>query len=182
MSSPDTGRHAAGDQRTERMPQQPAPEQRTGQQQSEQPTAEQRAPEQGREWAVSRAPVTAAESGWLAFGGWMLILVGAFNIIAGFTSLLRPEYFVVGGGELLVLNFGAWGWIWLAFGVVQVVAGAGCLSGQRWARIAGIAIAGLSAIGHLTFLAAFPIWELVSIVLAILVMYALVVPDKRATA
>lgn len=143
---------------------------------------EARAPEQRREWAVARAESTAGRSRWLAFGGWMLVLAGAFNVIAGLTALFRPDYYVVAGGDLLVFGFGAWGWIWLAFGVLQVVAGAGCLGGQQWARITGIGLAGLSAIGHLAFLAAFPLSELAAIALAVLVMYSLVVPDDDAVA
>lgn len=169
MSSPDTGQQAGGERRTEQqVPGQQAPEQR--------------APEQRSEWAMSSAPAAATRSGWLAFGGWILVLAGAFNVIAGLTSLMRPDYFVVGGGELLVFDFGVWGYIWLVFGILQVLAGAGCLSGQQWARITGIGLAGLSAIGHLAFLAAFPLWELAAIALAVLVMYALVVPDKNAVA
>lgn len=161
MSSPGTGEQgtSSGAERTERE-----------------------APERGREWAVSRARSTAGPSGWLAFGGWMLFLVGVFNVIGGLTALFRPDYYVVGAGELLVFDFTVWGWAWLALGVIQVLTGAGCLGGQQWARIAGIGLAGLAAIGHVTFLAAFPLWELASIALCVLVIYALVVPDKDARA
>ncbi|WP_406690219.1 hypothetical protein REH65_30565 [Saccharopolyspora sp. ID03-671] len=141
-----------------------------------------RAPEQGREWAVSHARSSSRDANWLAFGGWMLILVGAFNLIAGLAALFRPDYYVVGAGELLIFDFGVWGWVWLAVGLVQVLAGAGCLSGQAWARIAGIGLAGLAAIAHVAFLAAFPVWELMLIALSVLVIYALVVPDKDAAA
>ncbi|MEB3366566.1 DUF7144 family membrane protein [Saccharopolyspora mangrovi] len=135
------------------------------------------------EWkAPDQAASPAGSSGWLAFGGWVLVLAGAFNIIAGLASLFRPDYYVVAPGALLVFDFTLWGWIWLAVGVVQVLAGAGCLGGQRWARIAGIGLAGLAAIGHVAFLAAFPLWGLISIALSVLVMYALVVPDKNAVA
>jgi hypothetical protein len=183
MSSPNTGRQAGGERPTERqLSEQPqAPEQRQGSE-PQQAGEQQQAAGQRQEWAMSRARSDAGGAGWLAFGGWVLVLAGAFNIIAGLTSLFRPDYFVVGGGELLVFNFDAWGYIWLAFGLLQLLAGAGCLAGQRWARMTGIGLAGLSAIGHLTFLAAFPLWELASIALAVLVMYALVVPDKNAVA
>lgn len=142
---------------------------------------ERRTSEERQEWAMAPAARPMARmSGWLAFGGWMLLLAGVFNVLAGFTALLRPDYYVVAAGELLVFDFGAWGWIWLVFGGLQVVAGVGCLSGQMWARIAGIGLAGLAAIGHLAFLAAFPLWELVAIGLSVLVIYALVVPAKGA--
>ncbi|SDJ92628.1 hypothetical protein SAMN04487820_1033 [Actinopolyspora mzabensis] len=141
---------------------------------------ERRAPEERGSWAMTAAQPTSGMSGWLAFGGWMLALVGVFNVIAGLTALLQPGYYVAANGELLVFGFGAWGWIWLAFGVLQVAAGAGCLAGQMWARMTGIALAGLAAIAHLAFLAAFPFWELVSIGLCVLVIYSLVVPPRNA--
>ncbi|RRO18626.1 hypothetical protein EIL87_05775 [Saccharopolyspora rhizosphaerae] len=141
-----------------------------------------RAPEQGSAWAVSHARSRTRSSHWLAFGGWVLTLAGAFNVIAGLAALVRPDYYVVGSGELLVFDYDVWGWVWLAVGVLQVLTGVGCLSGQRWARIAGVGLAGLAAIGHATFLAAFPLWELMLIALSVLVMYALVVPDEDATA
>jgi hypothetical protein len=143
---------------------------------------EARASEQRREWTMARAGAAPGRSRWLAFGGSMLVLAGAFNVIAGFTALFRPDYYLTTGGDLLVFNFGVWAWIWLAFGVLQIAAGAGCLGGQSWARITGVGLAGLSAIAHLAFLAAFPIWELVAIAIAVLVMYALVVPDEDAVA
>ncbi|MEB3365927.1 DUF7144 family membrane protein [Saccharopolyspora mangrovi] len=169
MSSPETGKQAGG-------------QHRAGQGVPEQQVSEPRAPEAGREWAVSRARSDAAGSGWLAFGGWMLVLAGAFNVISGLTSLLRPDYFVADGDELLVFDFGAWGYIWLAVGILAVLTGAGCLAGQRWARMIGVGLAGLSAIAHLAFMAAFPLWSLASIALAVLVMYAMVVPDRDAVA
>lgn len=187
MSSPNTGQQAGGERPTERQSseQRQAPEQRRASepQQAGEPRQageQQQVAGQRQEWAMSGARSDAGGAGWLAFGGWVLTLAGAFNVIAGLTALFRPDYFVVGGGELLVFNFDAWGYIWLAFGILQVLAGAGCLAGQRWARMTGIGLAGLSAIAHLSFLAAFPLWELASIALAVLVMYALVVPDKNA--
>lgn len=147
----------------------------------EQERAERSAPEGQREWAMTSARSMAGMSGWLAFGGWMLLLAGAFNVIAGLTALFRPDYYVVAAGELLVFDFGSWGWIWLAFGVLQVASGIGCLGGQMWARITGIGLAGLAAVAHLAFLAAFPFWELIAIGLSVLVIYALVVPAKGAT-
>ncbi|MEV4647142.1 hypothetical protein [Saccharopolyspora sp. NPDC049357] len=189
MSSPNAGQQAGGERPTERQmsEQRQAPEQRQASEprhaaEPQQAGEQQQVVGERREWAMSRARSDARGAGWLAFGGWVLVLAGAFNIIAGLTALFRADYFVVGGGELLLFDFGVWGYIWLAFGLLQLLAGAGCLAGQRWARMTGIGLAGLSAIGHLAFLAAFPLWELASIALAVLVMYALVVPDKDAVA
>ncbi|MEV0700181.1 hypothetical protein AB0I53_20050 [Saccharopolyspora sp. NPDC050389] len=140
------------------------------------------APEQQKQWAMAPAQPTGAMSGWLAFAGSLIAMIGIFNIIGGITALFRPTYYLVGSAQLLVFDFAAWGWFWLALGVLQVAAGVGCLYGQMWARMTGIALAALSAIAHLAFLAAFPLWSLVVIALSVLVIYGLMVPSRGAAA
>ncbi|WP_184727747.1 DUF7144 family membrane protein [Saccharopolyspora phatthalungensis] len=131
---------------------------------------------------MAAAQPTAAMSGWLAFAGSLIMLVGIFNIISGITSLLRPDLYLIAAGQLLVFNFGIWGWFWIALGIVQVAAGVGCLYGQMWARMTGIALAALSAIAHIAFLTTFPVWSVLVIALSVLVIYGLVVPAKGAAA
>jgi hypothetical protein len=61
-------------------------------------------------------------------------------------------------------------------GLVSVAAGAGIIwGGRRWARTAGIVIAGVSAVVNLGFLRASPAWSAMVIALDILVIYALTV-------
>ncbi|MEU5849058.1 DUF7144 family membrane protein [Saccharopolyspora shandongensis] len=140
------------------------------------------APAEQKQWAMAPAQPTGAMSGWLAFAGSLIAMIGIFNIIGGITALFRPTYYLVGTAQLLVFDFAAWGWFWLALGVLQVAAGAGCLYGQMWARMTGIALAALSAIAHLAFFAAFPLWSLVVIALSVLVIYGLMVPPRGAAA
>lgn len=140
------------------------------------------APEQQKQWAMTSGPEMGAMSGWLAFAGSLILLVGIFNIIEGLTSLFRTDYFIVGEGQLLVFNFAAWGGIWLVLGVLQVVTGVGCMYEKTWARATGVVLAALVAIGHLAFLAAFPLWSLLVIALSVLVIYGLVVPGKNTAA
>jgi hypothetical protein len=131
---------------------------------------------------MAPAQPMGAMSGWLAFAGSLILLVGIFNFIDGLVALFRPDYYLINAGTLLVFNFGAWGWIWLALGVLQAATGIGCLYGQMWARITGVALAALGAIGHLAFLAAFPLWSLMVIALSVLVIYGLMVPPRGAVA
>ena len=133
-------------------------------------------------WAMARGRGEGQISNWLMFAGTMLLLIGIFNIIDGLTAFLRTDYYVVAEAGLLVFNFTAWGWIWLAVGILQGAVGIGALMGQTWARVTGIVLAGLCAIGHLAFLNAFPMWSLLVIALSVLVIYALVAPPQGATA
>lgn len=124
------------------------------------------------------APVTAQTAwvGWVVFGAAMMILLGTFQIMAGLVALLRSDYYLVGRTGLLVdLDFTVWGWTHLALGVVIVAAGVGVLAGRTWARAVGILLAMLSAVANLAFLAAYPLWGIITITLDVVVIYALAV-------
>ena len=121
-------------------------------------------------------------SGWLGFAGLMLIIIGCFNVIDGIVAIWQKSYFIVTSNDILVWNFTAWGWIFLALGALQLAAGFGVLAGMTWARVTGVGLAALAAIGHLMFVAAYPVWSVIVIALSILVIYALVVPPSDARA
>lgn len=128
---------------------------------------------------VREGPVT---SGWLAFAGILAILVGIFNMINGLVALLRADYFVVTADKVLLFNYTGWGWWLLIVGAVQIIVGLGILGGATWARITGIVLAALAMVTHIVFLAAFPVWSVIVLALAVLVIYALTVPPWGATA
>lgn len=130
-------------------------------------------------WAMSAPQRATSTSGWAAFGGSVLVLLGAFNVISALTSFFRPEYYLLGADELLIFNFTTWGWILGVLGVVQLVAGAAAMSGQTWARAVGVGLAAVCAIGHMAFLATFPILSTLIIAMSILVIYALMVPRRQ---
>jgi hypothetical protein len=136
--------------------------------------------EQRGTWALTPGR-HARRSELLTFAGSLILLVGLFNLVAGLTALFRPTYFLAGPNSLLVFDFTAWGGIWLGVGVLQIVVGLGVLMEQIWSRVAGVVLAGLSAIGHLAFVAAFPIWSVLVIALSVLVIYALVTATTRVT-
>jgi hypothetical protein len=119
---------------------------------------------------ASRIPIT---SGWLTFAGIVAFVVGMFNVIDGLVALLRNDYYLVTSQDILVFNFAAWGWIWLIIGIVQIIVGAGIITGRMWARAAGVGMAVLAAVGQLAFLRAFPVWSVIVIALCVLLVYAL---------
>jgi hypothetical protein len=119
---------------------------------------------------TSRIPIT---TGWLAFAGIVAFVVGIFNVIDGLVALLRNDYYLVTSQDILVFDFTAWGWIWVILGVLQIAVGAGIIAGHLWARITGVAMAVLAAIGQLAFLRAFPVWSVLVIALCVVLVYAL---------
>lgn len=116
----------------------------------------------------------------MIFAGIMMILLGAFQIIEGLVALFARGYYVVGpNGLVLTVNYATWGWVHFGIGVVAVLAGLGVLAGQAAARVVGIIFAALSAIVNLGFIAAYPIWSIIVIILDVIVIYALAVHGRE---
>jgi hypothetical protein len=112
-------------------------------------------------------------AGMVAFAGIMLALIGFMDILQGVTALFNDEYFAVRGGDLLVLDFTAWGWITLIWGVALVAAGFGLLSGRGGARIFALIVVCINMLLQIAFLASYPIWSTIIIALDVFVLYAL---------
>ena len=114
--------------------------------------------------------------GWIVFAGTMMALLGTFHAIEGLVALFKDDYFLVGRSGLAVsVDFTAWGWTHLLGGLIVVAAGIGLLAGQTWARFVGVLLAMVSALVNLAFLAAFPLWSALMILLDVLVIWAITV-------
>jgi hypothetical protein len=121
--------------------------------------------------------------GWVLFGGILMLIVGSFNVIAGFVALFKEDYFLVANSGLLIeLDYTAWGWWLLLWGALVALAGFGVLIGQTWARVVGVILVAINAVMNLAFLAAYPIWTAIVIALDVIVIYALIVHGKETRA
>jgi hypothetical protein len=119
---------------------------------------------------------TREKIGWVRFAGLLVLVIGAFNIINGLTALTNQKYYVATpDGLLVVTNYDVWGGFWLVLGAVQLLAAFGVLAGKQWARIVAIGLLLLSAVGQVAFLAAFPLYGLLTIGLIIAALHALTV-------
>jgi hypothetical protein len=119
---------------------------------------------------------TTAWVGWIAFAGMMMVMLGAFHIIQGLVAIFNDEYFLVGKSGLVVnIDYTAWGWTHVIAGLVVLAAGLCVFAGQIWARVVGTVVALVSAIVNVAFLAAYPIWSMMMIALAVVVILALTV-------
>jgi hypothetical protein len=130
-------------------------------------------------------PTKAPGSGWegyTAFGGIMLVVAGAFHALSGLVGILNDAYWVVPSDSLVVTaDYTAWGWAHLTLGAVLAGVGAGVLRGMEWARLTGVVLAVVSALVNLAFLAAFPVWSAMVIVLDVLVIHSLVAHGSART-
>lgn len=119
-------------------------------------------------------------AGWVAFAGIMLITLGGFQAVEGLVALFGDSLFLVGPEGLVVnVDHDAWGWTHLVLGIVAVAVGFGLIAGNVVARVAGTAIAMISAILNLGFISAYPVWSTIVITLDVIVIYAIVVHGRE---
>src|SRR3954470_3371821 len=117
---------------------------------------------------------------WVVFGGVMLIMLGAFQIIEGLVALFDDGFYAVNSSGLIVqVDYNTWGWVHMVIGVVGVLAGLGLLVGNMAARVVGVGVAFLSALVNLAFISAYPIWSVIVIVLDVIVIYAIIVHGRE---
>lgn len=113
-------------------------------------------------------------TGWIAFAGTMLIIIAGFNIVEGLVALVDDSYYLTDAEGLAVsVPYAVLGWIQVAIGFVGVAIGIGLLRGNLVARIAGVLIAVISTLVHLTAIAAHPFWSVVVITFNVMVLYSI---------
>jgi hypothetical protein len=110
--------------------------------------------------------------GWVVFAGIMLVLVGFFNVINGIAAISNSDYLV---HQLLFSNMNAWGWTFLIWGCIQILAGATLVSGSTWAIVVGIVTAFVNILAQLSWARTNPVWAVCAMVIDVLVIYGLVV-------
>lgn len=111
-------------------------------------------------------------AGWLLFAGIMIMIDGVLNIIYGIAAIDKSRFFVQ-GAEYILSDLKTWGWVTLILGVLQVLAAFSIWRGGAFGRWFGILIAGLSAIGALLAIPAYPFWSLAIFAIDILIVYGL---------
>lgn len=119
-------------------------------------------------------------SGWTYFASIMMLLAGGMQAIAGLVALFKDQYYLVTQNGLVAFNFTTWGWIHLAIGVLVFCAGLAVLAGSTWGRFVGVFFAVLSALANLAFLAAYPLWSIMVIIVDVLVIYGLTMHGTEA--
>ena len=129
------------------------------------------------QYDVSDTPrVSGWATGGIAFAGTLLLMIGAFQAIAGLTAILDDSFYVVTRNYTFDLDVTAWGWVHLILGVLLAVVGWGLWVGRAWAAVTAIVLAMLSAIANFFFIPYYPFWSIVVIGLNVWVIWSLTRP------
>ena len=120
-------------------------------------------------------------TGWVMFGGIVMIIAGAFDALLGLTAILLPsnEYLFLTDEAVILLDAAGWGWWHLIIGAAMVLVGIFVLRGATWARMVGVVLVSINAISQMGLLAVQPLWSLIMILLDIIVIYALIVHGRE---
>ena len=110
--------------------------------------------------------------GLVFFAAILLLIVGFFNMIYGIAAIANSHVFVA-NAHYVFANLRTWGWITLVIAVLQLLAAAGILVGNQWARWFAVVILALNAIDMMLFLPAYPFWALAIIAMDVVALYGL---------
>jgi hypothetical protein len=114
-------------------------------------------------------------AGWVYFAGFLMVLMGIFEIINGLAALLNDKYFLVRNNNLVVFDYTTWGWIHLVLGIIVLMAGMAVINGRLWGRLFAVLLAILSFVANFTFIAAYPFWSVTIMTIDLFIIYALTV-------
>ena len=116
--------------------------------------------------------------GLTAFAGVMLMIAGLLSFFRGIMAIAQDDVFVTTPNYIFKFDLTSWGWIHLVLGVIAVAVSFGLFGPATWARVAGVAIAGLVIIANFLSLPYYPVWSVVMIALSGFIIWALCVVKR----
>ena len=116
-------------------------------------------------------------TGWGMFGAVTLIVLGGLNIVNGFTAIHNSQFCT---HQIVYHNLTAWGWVFLIWGILQMVAGVLVFAHSTTGYYLGVCLAGTATILWFFMLFAAPIPALVAVIVGLVVIYSLTVGSQDA--
>ncbi|WNZ13736.1 hypothetical protein [Streptomyces sp. 11x1] len=113
--------------------------------------------------------------GLTVFAAVILMIAGVLDILRGVMAIAEDEVFVSTPDYVFQFDLTGWGWVHLALGAVAVLVSLGLFQESLWARVAGVAIAGLIIIANFLSLPYYPVWSIVMIAFSAFIIWALCV-------
>lgn len=120
------------------------------------------------------------DSGWPTFAGIVTALLGVFNIVEGLLTLFSKRYTSIYSNWFFFFNATGWGWLHFMVGLAILGVGVALLMRMDWAPPAAVGLAAATAIFQMIYVNIIPIWSVITVGLALLIIYALVVKGRDA--
>ncbi len=136
---------------------------------------------QDAEQTRTEQPISGWAAGGITFAACVLVLIGAFQLIAGLAAVFDDEFYVVTNNYTFNLDVSAWGWIHLLLGVLLVATGFGLFARSTWAGVTALVLVMVSAVVNFFFIPYYPFWSIVVIALDMWVIWALTRPGAIRT-
>lgn len=114
------------------------------------------------------------ETGWVGFSAVVLTIGGIFALFEGLTAVYTSPPFAA-NAVFVFSDLRTWGWIIFGLGVAGVISGLTVLSGRESARWLGVTVASLSALGQFLFAQAYPVWSLMIMAVAEVLIYVVLI-------
>ncbi|MBT3155238.1 hypothetical protein HTV45_30980 [Streptomyces sp. CHD11] len=121
-------------------------------------------------------------AGWTAAAAFLMVFGGIMAVFQGIAAIAEDDVFVSTRNFTYAFSLTGWGWVHLILGALVVAAGAALFKGATWARVVGVALAGLSMIANFVWLPYFPVWSIVLIVIDGFIIWALCAPRRESRA
>ena len=119
---------------------------------------------------TSQRPFVA---GWTVLAAALMFFGGIMAVFEGAAAIARDHVIVVSHNYAYTLSVTSWGWIHVILGGLIALAGLALFTGAVWARIVGIAVAGLGMIANFLWLPYYPFWAIPLIAIDIFIIWAL---------
>ena len=118
-------------------------------------------------------PFERTGKGVSVFGAILLITAGLFQFFEGLSAAQNDAVYESIKDYSYRMDISGWGWTHMVIGAAAFVVGIAILAGQTWAMIAGMVLAGLSAVTNFLFLPYYPTWSMTIIAVDVVVIWAL---------
>ena len=112
-------------------------------------------------------------TGWTAFAGVVLLIVGSLAALWGLAAILNDEVVLVGGEGVILADVTTWGWVQLILGSIVALTGIGLFYGAEWARFAAIFFVAINTVFQIVWFPAAPLWSFLIVILDVTIIYQL---------
>jgi hypothetical protein len=108
----------------------------------------------------------------------LLLVIGVFNLAGGIAAI-AGSHMLITSAHSAPGGLRAWGWALAILGAAQLLAAAGIWAGNQLARWLAVAAVGLTAIGQIFAIPAYPLWSLLIIAVEVVALWGLCAYGSR---